>query len=80
MADRVMTLKLEIKGVVCHVVSGHVPQVGCKLEEKEEFWLNLEGVMNSIPRCERVVIGANFIGHVGAGNRDNEKVLGGVGI
>ena len=30
-----MSLKLDIEGVMINVVSGYVPQVGCKLEEKE---------------------------------------------
>ncbi|KAK3528155.1 hypothetical protein QTP86_023879 [Hemibagrus guttatus] len=44
-------------------------QVGCELEEKEE----LDEVMESIPMGERVVIGADFNGHVGEGNTDLEK-------
>ncbi|XP_026212311.1 CD209 antigen-like [Anabas testudineus] len=34
----VMSLKLEIEGVMVNVVSGYAPQVGCELEEKERFW------------------------------------------
>ncbi|KAF7666398.1 hypothetical protein LDENG_00012110 [Lucifuga dentata] len=36
--------------------------------------------MQSIPRGERVVIGADFNGHVGAGNRGDEEVMGKFGI
>ncbi|KAK3540768.1 hypothetical protein QTP86_001596 [Hemibagrus guttatus] len=42
--------------------------VGCELEEKERFWSELDEVMESIPTGERVVIGADFNGHVGEGN------------
>ncbi|KAE8278217.1 hypothetical protein D5F01_LYC23707 [Larimichthys crocea] len=63
-----------------NVVSRYAPQVGCELEEKEKFWLDLDEVMQSIPRSERVVIGADFNGHVGAGNRDDEEVMGRFGI
>ncbi|KAF7664357.1 hypothetical protein LDENG_00180020, partial [Lucifuga dentata] len=69
-----MSLKLEIEGVMFNVVSGYAPQVGCELEEKEKFWSELDEVMQSIPRGERVVIGADFNGHVGAGNRGDEEV------
>ena len=79
-SDRVMSLKLEIEGVMFNVVSGYAPQVGCELEEKETFWLDLDEVMQSIPRSERVVIGADFNGHVGAGNRGDEEVMGRFGI
>ncbi|KAK3528142.1 hypothetical protein QTP86_023868 [Hemibagrus guttatus] len=64
-SDRVMSLKLEIEGVMLNVVSGYAPQVGCELEEKERFWSELDEVMESIPTGERVVIGADFNGHVG---------------
>ncbi|KAF7640534.1 hypothetical protein LDENG_00042850 [Lucifuga dentata] len=36
--------------------------------------------MQSIPRGERMVIGADFNGHVGAGNRSDEEVIGKFGI
>ncbi|KAK3522609.1 hypothetical protein QTP86_027162 [Hemibagrus guttatus] len=77
-SDRVMSLKLEIEGVI--VVSGYALQVGCELEEKERFWSELDKVMESIPRGERVVIGADFNGHVGEGNRGDEEVMGKFGV
>ena len=36
--------------------------------------------MQSILRDERVVIGADFNGHIGEGNRGDEEVLGRFGI
>ncbi|KAK3542438.1 hypothetical protein QTP86_025900, partial [Hemibagrus guttatus] len=75
-SDRVMSLKLEIEGVMLNVVSGYDPQVGCELEEKERFWSELDEVMESIPTGERVVIGADFNGHVGEGNTGDEEVMG----
>ncbi|KAK3548401.1 hypothetical protein QTP70_012644 [Hemibagrus guttatus] len=79
-SDRVMSLKLETKGVMLNVVSGYAPQVGCELEEKERFWSELDEVMESIPTGERVVIGADFNGHVGEGNRGDEEVMGKFGV
>ena len=46
----------------------YAPQAGCELEEKK-FWSELDGVIESIPRGERVVQGADFNGHVGKENR-----------
>ncbi|KAK3542027.1 hypothetical protein QTP86_010850 [Hemibagrus guttatus] len=43
-------------------------EVGCELEEKDRL-----EVIESIPTGERVVIGADFNGHVGEGNTDLEK-------
>ncbi|KAK3507109.1 hypothetical protein QTP70_007817 [Hemibagrus guttatus] len=79
-SDRVMSLKLEIEGVMLNVVSGYAPQVGCELEKKERFWSELDEVMESIPTGERVVIGADFNGHVGEGNTGDEEVMGKFGV
>ncbi|KAK3543384.1 hypothetical protein QTP70_018408, partial [Hemibagrus guttatus] len=79
-SDRVMSLKLEIEGVMLNVVSGYAPQVGCELEEKERFWSELDEVIESIPTGERVVIGADFNGHVGEGNRGDEEVMSKFGV
>ncbi|MCJ8747893.1 hypothetical protein PDJAM_G00158690 [Pangasius djambal] len=79
-SDRVMRLKLEIEGVMLNVVSGYAPQVGCELEEKERFWSELDEVIESIPTGERVVIGADFNGHVGEGNTGDEELMGKFGV
>ncbi|KAK3520075.1 hypothetical protein QTP70_012469 [Hemibagrus guttatus] len=59
---------------------GDVIEVGCELEEKERFWSELDEVMESIPTGERVVIGADFNGHVGEGNTGDEEVMGKFGV
>lgn len=53
-----------------------VPQVGCQFEEKEEFGSKLHEVVKSVPLKENVVIGGDFSGHVGEGNRSDHEVLG----
>ncbi|KAL1279411.1 hypothetical protein QQF64_026084 [Cirrhinus molitorella] len=63
-----------------NVVSGYAPQVGCELEEKERFWSELDEVIESVPTGERVVVGADFNGHVGEGNTDDEEVMGKFGV
>ncbi|MCJ8745631.1 hypothetical protein PDJAM_G00132390 [Pangasius djambal] len=79
-SDRVMSLKLEIEGVMLNVVCGYAPQVGCELEEKERFWSELDEVIENIHTGERVVIGADFDGHVGEGNTGDEEVMGNFGV
>ncbi|KAK3526678.1 hypothetical protein QTP70_030891 [Hemibagrus guttatus] len=59
---------------------GSLLTVGCELEEKERFWSELDEVMESIPTGERVVIGADFNGHVGEGNTGDEEVMGKFGV
>ncbi|KAK3506481.1 hypothetical protein QTP70_001796, partial [Hemibagrus guttatus] len=79
-SDRVMSLKLEIEEVILNVVSGYAPQVGCELEEKDRFWSELDEVMENIPTGEKMVIGVDFNGHVGEGNRGDEEVMGKFGV
>ncbi|KAK3555300.1 hypothetical protein QTP86_014985 [Hemibagrus guttatus] len=79
-SDRVMSLKLEIEGVMLNVVSGYAPHVGCELGEKERFWSELDEVMESISMGERVVIGADFNGHVGEGNTGDDEAMGKFGV
>ncbi|KAK3543373.1 hypothetical protein QTP70_018378 [Hemibagrus guttatus] len=47
---------------------------------QSRFWSELDEVMESIPTGERVVIGADFNGHVGEGNTGDEEVMGKFGV
>ena len=41
-------------------VFGYAPQVGREMEEKEKFWIELDEVIESIPRVDEVVNGADI--------------------
>ncbi|KAF7710698.1 hypothetical protein C0J45_1885 [Silurus meridionalis] len=58
-----------------NVISAYDPKVGCEMGEKEKFWSELDEVVESVPRNERLVIGADFNGHVGERNRCDEAVM-----
>ena len=58
-----------------NVISAYAPQVGCELEEKEDFWNDLDEMVESVHKGERVLIGADLNGHVGEGNRGDEEVM-----
>ena len=66
-----MMVKLETEGVMMNVVSGFALQ---EMEEKEEFLRELDEVVESIPRKQRVVTGADFRGYAGKGNRGDGQV------
>lgn len=57
------------------VAGAYALQVGCQLEENEEFWSKLEWGGIKRPQGMRVVIRVDFNGDVGEGNRDDEVVL-----
>ena len=80
-SDRVMSLKMEIEGVMFNAVSGYAPQAGCvRIEGDFFFFYEVDEVIQSIPRDERVVIGADINGHVGKGNRGDEELMGRFGV
>ncbi|XP_063599488.1 uncharacterized protein LOC134775808 [Penaeus indicus] len=51
----------------------YAPQVGC---HREDFWEKLADLVQLIPREERLIIGADFNGHIGEGNGGDERVMG----
>ena len=62
-SDRMMYMKLDIEGVMMTVISAYAPQVGClSREEKDKFWTDLDEVVESIPKEERLVIGQISMG------------------
>ncbi|XP_065662616.1 uncharacterized protein LOC136085255 [Hydra vulgaris] len=75
-SDRVICVKLEIDRVVMNVISAYAPQVGCDMEEKEEFWREVDEVVLQVPLEEKMILGADFNGHVGEGNSGDEGVMG----
>ena len=54
-SDRLMAMKLEIKGSILNIVSAYVLQVNNSMEEKNDFWEDLDGLIESISKEERIV-------------------------
>ncbi|XP_065667643.1 uncharacterized protein LOC136087941 [Hydra vulgaris] len=79
-SDRVICAKLEINGVVMNAISAYAPQLGCDTEEKEEFWRELDEVILQVPIEERIILGADFNGHVSEGNSGDEEVMDRYGV
>ena len=69
-SDRLMAMKLEVNGSILNIVSAYAPQ------EKNDFWEDLDGLIESISTEERIVLGADLNGHVGEGNIGDGKIMG----
>ena len=46
------------------------------MEEKNNFWEDLDGLIESISKDERIVLGADLNGHVDEENIGNEEIMG----
>ena len=75
-SDRLMAMKLEVKGSILNIVSTYAPQVNNSMEEKNDFWEDLNELIKSISKEERIVLSADLNGHVGEGNIGDEEIMG----
>ncbi|XP_070035188.1 uncharacterized protein [Nicotiana tomentosiformis] len=75
--DRVMTIKLVVGGFTLNIISTYAPQAGLDEEVKRHFWEDLDEMVRGIPYTEKLFIGGDFIGHIGASYDD---VHGGFGF
>ena len=46
------------------------------MEENNDFWEDLDGLIESISKKEKIVLGADLNGHVGKGNIGDVEILG----
>ena len=46
------------------------------MEKKNNFWEDLDGLIESASKQQRVVLGADLNGHVGEGNIGDKKIMG----
>ena len=75
-SDRLMAMKLEVNGSILNIVSAYALQVNYNMEEKNNFWEDLDELIESISKEERIVLGADLNGHVGERNIGDEEIMG----
>ena len=75
-SDRLMAMKLYVKGLILNIVSAYAPQVNNSMEEKKDFWQDLDGLIESLSKQKRIVLGADLNGHVVEGNVGDEEIMG----
>ena len=74
-SDRLMAMKLEVKRSILNIVSAYAPQVNNSMEEKNDFWQDLDGLIESVSKEEKIILGADLNGHVGEGNIGDEEIM-----
>ena len=55
-----------------NIVRAYPSQVDYSMKEKNDFWEDLDGLIESVSKEERIVLGADLNGHVGEGNIGDE--------
>lgn len=73
-----MSVKLKDGKTTVTVTNAYAPQVGCEEGEKYKFWQQLGDVLNDVglAKDEKVIIGADFNGHVGRDRTGFERQHG----
>ncbi|PUZ51218.1 hypothetical protein GQ55_6G163600 [Panicum hallii var. hallii] len=77
--DRIILVRLFIGDLVLNVISAYAPQVGLSESSKSQFWEDLDSIVSTVPISEKLFIGGDLNGHVGATNVGYERVHGGFG-
>jgi len=78
-SDRIITIEVVVGSDILNVVSIYTPQIGLAEEIKKQFWEDLDLVIQDVPRSEKLVIGGDFNGHIGAGVGGYDTTHGGFG-
>ena len=75
-SEKLMTMKLEVQESILNILSAYAPQVNNEMEEKNNFSENTDGLIESVSKQERIVLGADLNGHLGEGNIEDEEIMG----
>jgi hypothetical protein len=62
-----------------NVINVYAPQVSLSESSKSQFWEDLDSMVSTAPISEKLFIGGDLNGHVGATNVGYERVHGGFG-
>ena len=66
----------EVKRFILNIISAYAPQVDNIVEEKNNFWEGLDGLIENVSKNDRIVLGADLNGHVDEGNIGDEEIMG----
>lgn len=72
--DRMMTVKLVVRGLTFKIISAYDAQAELDEEIKKLFWELLYKVVRDIPHSEKIFQGGDFNGHIGTASRGHDDV------
>ena len=75
-----MVVRIIVGRTVLNLISAYAPQAGRPMPEKEKFFTSLGKIVSEIDDGEKLLIGKDLNGHVGAGIEGFEGVHGGLGL
>ncbi|XGW03141.1 hypothetical protein V3C99_014828 [Haemonchus contortus] len=79
-SSKIMAVRIDTKEGYWTIITVYAPQAGCPVYEKDEFYLNLDEAIRSVPEGDYLTIAGDMNGHVGSERRALERVHGGRGI
>ena len=79
-SERLMVVRAIVERTVLNLISAYAPQAGRPMSEKEEFFTLLGKIVSEIDDGEKLLIGGDLNGHVGAGVEGFKGVHGGLGL
>ena len=66
--DRIILVRMVVGDSALNVISAYAPQVGLSESTKRQFWKDLDSMVSTLPISEKLFIGGDLNGHVGATN------------
>ena len=79
-SERLMDMKVKVKGSILNIVSAYAPQVGNSMEEKKDFWQDVHGLIESVSKQNIIVLNADLNGHMSKGNKGDDEIMGRYGV
>jgi len=64
-SDRIMAIKVLVEAEIVNVVSVYTPQISLPDNIKNQFWEDLDMVIQDVPQSEKLFIRGDFNGHIG---------------
>ena len=72
--DRIILVRIVVGDSAVNVISAYASQVGLSESTKKQFWEDLDSMVSTMPVSEKLLIGGDINGHVGATNVGFERV------